>query len=310
MKFGIIGNDQMVLSCIQLLQQRPDAEISFVIYDLRRLNPMNSIDTFCKTHNIEAKGITRLNSPEILSFIQSKAPDYILSINNFWVIRENVLAIPGKGSINFHNSVPSRYHGLNIPSWVIINGEKTHGAMWHFVEPGIDTGDVIIYDEFELTKNETAASLMVKCIKKGIEMFATVLDKLFNDNITRSPQVPNASYFGKHDYPANKGYIDFNDSMVNIERLVRGLNYHPFANTYLYAKIANNEKELIVNAVTAIPVEYKTTAGKIVYTKDGSFAVECKDGLIEIEDAMDAEYNGYEEGEIGEFLGIKEGAFL
>jgi methionyl-tRNA formyltransferase len=310
MKFGIIGNDQMVLSCIQLLREKSEAEISFVLYDVRRLSPMNPIEVFCEKGSIESKGITKLNSPDILSYIKEHNPDYILSINNFWVIKEDILEIPLKGTINFHNSVPSRYHGLNIPTWVIINGEKTHGAMWHFVEQTIDTGDIIVYDEFELSKSETGASLMVKCIKSGIRLFSLVIDQLFSGDICRVPQVGHAPYFGKKDYPANKGYIDFNCTGDEIDRLVRGLNYHPFKNTYLYAKIRNKEKELIVNSVDVQLTGKPTTPGKVVVNEDGIFGVECKNGVVYFDDVMDETFNEFEAVEIIKYLDIQKGDIL
>jgi len=291
MKFGVIGNDQMLLSCLRILLDRPDAEISFVIYDTRRINPMNPIGDFCEKHKLNHKGIERLNEPEMLHFIQQQQPDYILSINNFWVIRPDVLAVPARGTINFHNSVPSRYHGLNVPSWVIMNGEKTHGAMWHFVEPAIDTGEVLLFREFELAKGETAASLMVKCIRAGIELFPELLDQLYTGNIQRIPQQPNASYFGKKQYPANNGYIDFSANSEVIERLVRGLNYLPYANHFLYAKIRHGDKELIVNEVGLETPVTGAMPGVVLAVEEDRILVGTGNGVIAIEDAMDEEGN-------------------
>ena len=307
MKFGIIGNDQMVQSCIQVLNETPGAEISFVLYDVSKLNSMNPIDVFCEKNGVNARGITKLNTPENWGFIKNYQPDYLLSISNFFVIREDILSIPEKGTINFHNSAPSRYHGLNIPSWVIINGEKHHGVMWHFVERTIDTGDVIVFEDFQVAKNETASSLMVKCIKKGIELFPAVIGQVFKNKVNRIPQLGNSSYYGKKDYPHNKGYIDFGQRGEEIERLVRGLNYLPFKNPYLYAKIKHKEKELIINAVEIEVSKEGTISGKIVVIDEESFQVECRDSVINIIDAMDESFNEYEGNSIADYLGVRPG---
>jgi len=307
MKFGVIGNDQMLLSCLRILLERPDAEICFVLFDTRRINPMNPIGDFCDKHQLVHNGIERLNDPAMLSFIKQQQPDYILSINNFWVIRPDVLAVPANGTINFHNSVPSRYHGLNVPSWVIMNGEKTHGAMWHFVEPAIDTGDVLVYREFALSERETAASLMVRCIRAGIDMFPELLEQLYSGNIQRMPQQPNASYFGKKQYPENMGYIDFSASTEEIGRLVRGLNYLPYANPYLYAKIRHGAKELIVNEVeTDIPAA-PAEPGVIAGIEEDRILIGTGDGLIAIEDAMDEEGNECNGEALAAYLGVQAG---
>jgi methionyl-tRNA formyltransferase len=307
MKFGIIGNDQMALSCIQILQEIPDAEIVFFLYDLARLNSTSSTQLFCTQNSIESKGIYKLNNQEVCAYILGCKPDCILSINNFWVIGEQILAIPKFGTINFHNSTPSRYHGLNIPSWVIINGEKRHGVMWHFVENKIDTGDVIRFEEFPLSRNETASSLMVKCIIKGIELFPDVIDMILKNNIIRIPQLPNASYYGKNNYPKDKGYINFDLTGKEIVRLIRGLNYLPFNNTFLYAKIRYNEKELIINSVKTKEHKKATTPGKVLFIDDNNLYVECKDSTICIIEAMDDNYNEYTGTSIAEYLNLKIG---
>lgn len=305
MKFGIIGNEQMVQNCIQILKETKGAEISFVLYDISKLNPKSRLDSFCDKNNIIHKGITKLNTPENAEFIKNNKPDYLLSINNFFVIKEDILAIPVKGTINFHNSAPSKYHGINIPSWVIINGEETHGAMWHFVENTIDTGDVIVFDSFPVTKTETAASLMVKCIRKGIELFPQLLNQLLGDTVSRVSQLKNSSYYGKKDFPANKGYIDFRQTGKEIDQLVRGLNYLPFSNPYLYAKIRYKGKELIVNSIDVESTNQTTTPGKINAINDEAICVECKDSIIVITDVVDETDNEYEGEAIANYLCIR-----
>jgi methionyl-tRNA formyltransferase len=305
MKFGIIGNEQMVQSCIGILNEMPGTEISFLLYDISKLNPKNPLDAFCVKNGIKAKGIDRLNTPENYEFIKTHRPDYLLSINNFFIIKTDVLSLPEKGTINFHNSAPSKYHGINIPSWVIINGEESHGAMWHFVEKTIDTGDVISFGEFPVTKNETAASLMVKCIKRGIELFPELIKQLVGNNITRIPQAANASYYGKKDFPENKGYIDFKKTAKEIDQLVRGLNYLPFDNPYLYSKVKHREKEVIINAVKIEALKEAAIPGKIVFIDANAVHIECKDAVISISDAMDESFEEYEGQGIADYLDVK-----
>lgn len=307
MRFGVIGNDQMLLSCLQHLREREGAEICFVLYDTERLNPMNPIDSYCAANNLPARGIRKLHTPETVELIRSSQPDCILSINNFWVIRQEILDIPSFVTINFHNAVPGCYHGLNIPSWVIMNGETAHGSMWHLVEQGIDTGDVLKYETFPVTSSDTAATLMVKCIRKGIDMFPAVIDQLFSRQLTRLPQQPGASYYGKKDYPENGGYINFNLPSDHIDRLVRGLNYMPFTNPYLYAKIRWNNQEVIINAIETGAAEPSVLPGTILSVDEDEITIQCADGWITIVDAMDEnkeECIGYD---LAQRLGIQAG---
>ncbi len=60
---------------------------------------------------------------------------------------------------------------MNIPSWAIINGESKHGVTWHFIDTGIDTGNIIAQKIFPLDKDVTAGRLMSKCIMEGLTLF-------------------------------------------------------------------------------------------------------------------------------------------
>ena len=307
MRFVVIGNDQMLLSCLQHLQQRSDAEIGMVFYDIRRSSPANPTGVFCLTHGIFAKGVTILQTREHLSLIREYKPDVILSINNFWVLRREILDIPSFTTVNFHNASPDGYHGLNIPSWVIINGERKHGAMWHIVEEGIDTGDVLAWSEFDVTGRDTAASVMVRCIRTGIDLFPGLVVQLISGQLIRRPQKPGASYYGKMDYPDSRGYINFDQTGESISRLVRGLNYMPFSNPYLYAKIRHKGKDIIVNAVeTGAPVP-GAAPGTVAFIREDEVGIQCADQLITIVDAMDEAEEECIGTTMAETLGLKEG---
>ena len=69
--------------------------------------------------------------------------DWLLSIANLRMIPDDVLALPTKGAINFHDGPLPAYAGLNTPAWAIINGAPTHGVSWHVIEGGVDEGDLL-----------------------------------------------------------------------------------------------------------------------------------------------------------------------
>ena len=64
--------------------------------------------------------------------------DWLFSIANLSVIPDDVLALPAKGAINFHDGPLPRMAGLNTPVWALLNGETEHGISWHVMEAGID----------------------------------------------------------------------------------------------------------------------------------------------------------------------------
>ena len=69
--------------------------------------------------------------------------DWILSLAYLSVIPDDILSLARKGAVNFHDGILPNYAGLNTPVWARINEEPEHGITWHFMEAGVDEGDIL-----------------------------------------------------------------------------------------------------------------------------------------------------------------------
>ena len=310
MKIGIIGNEMILIRCLQHMMNYPNADIQFVIYDPNYENKFGAIQTFCEKNNIRTFKESRINTPSLIECIKKYRPDIIVSISNYWIMNREWLAIPPQGVINFHNAPPSRYHGLNIPSWVIINGEKEHGVMWHYAQEKVDAGDVIGFRMFPLNSEETAASLMVKCIQQGISLFKEIFEDILNERAKCIKQGKNSSFYLKSDLPENQGVLDFRWDLGKIERLVRGLNYIPFKNHFCHARIKTNSGEVIVNQVNTKSEKTILAPGSIVSIDDDEFRIACRDGSISVINAMNSQNEELDARSIADILQVKEGDII
>jgi len=71
--------------------------------------------------------------------------------------------------INIHPSLLPKFggsgmHGLNVHKAVIEAGESKSGATVHFVDSGIDTGDIIEQDSLDVLDGDTAESLQQRIL--------------------------------------------------------------------------------------------------------------------------------------------------
>jgi len=165
--------------------------------------------------------------------------DWLLSIANLRMIPADVLALPRKGAVNFHDGPLPLYAGLNTPAWAIINGEKTHGVSWHMIEGGVDEGDLLAQKMVQIAADETAFSLNSKCYAAGMESFGTVLTQLEADAPDRVAQDLNMrSYFARDQRPAGGGILDFSQPAQVLSGLVRGLDFGGYFNPLTTPKVA------------------------------------------------------------------------
>ncbi len=69
--------------------------------------------------------------------------DYLFSIVNEHILREDILRLPRKLAINYHDAPLPRYAGTHATSWALMNGEKSHGISWHVITDLVDGGDIL-----------------------------------------------------------------------------------------------------------------------------------------------------------------------
>ena len=176
--------------------------------------------------------------------------DWLLSIANLRLIPEAVLALPGKGAINFHDGPLPQYAGLNTPAWAVINGAASHGVSWHMIEGGVDEGDLLAQVMVDILPDETAFSLNSKCYAAGMESFATVLQQLESGTPERTPQdLSVRRYFGRDQRPDGMGVLDFGHAADALSALVRGLDFGTYWNPLTTAKLILGDVTLRVGTL-------------------------------------------------------------
>lgn len=155
--------------------------------------------------------------------------NYLLNVNSRVILGKEILELPTHGSLNFHNSFLPDYRGLNVCSWAIYNGEEEYGVTWHFIDAdkGIDAGANVLQRRFPLCGNETAYSLIVRCVEVGIHMFPELIDLLVA-NVTPSPVTvrPSSRLFLGREIP-NNGKVPIGGEFEIAYRFLRAMDFRP-----------------------------------------------------------------------------------
>lgn len=240
MKAAVIGNGSMVLDCLKIISESGDIDVGPVVGNSTEASNPERVINYCANNNIEYIDTKNINDKNILDKIESYKPDYIFNINSYMIIGDPLLGMPANGIINFHNGPLPRYGGLNVCSWAIINGETEYGVTWHFVDKDIDAGDIIACRSFSVRPDETALSLIMRCISEGTQMFKSVVADIDKGVVGRQPQDRRAaSYYSGRDLPF-AGLFPFDRSSEALDRLRRGISFHPIHNNFFFPRCAVN----------------------------------------------------------------------
>ena len=83
--------------------------------------------------------------------------------------------------INCHAGKLPFYRGRNILNWVLINDEKEYGITVHYVDEGIDTGDIILQKTYPITDNDNYKTLLTNAQTECASLLYEALQKIKNN---------------------------------------------------------------------------------------------------------------------------------
>ena len=168
---------------------------------------------------------------EALEYLKELKPDFIIVVAFGQILTKEVLDIPKYGCINLHASLLPMYRGAAPLNWAVIKGEKKSGNTTMLMDVGLDTGDMLLKDEVEITDNMTAGELHDVLMDRGAELLINTIDGLYNGSII--PEKQSEETFYAKMLNKELGRINWNNSAKDIHNLIRGLNPWPIAhNTY------------------------------------------------------------------------------
>lgn len=275
----------MAAHCARLIAEHEAFESPVIIHHNIGKQWSSQIEKVTNEYRLEQLTVGNVNDVNAVEYLRRIEPDIVFSVNNWDVIRAEVLAIPPDGIVNFHNGPLPAYRGVNIPSWAIINGEERHGVTWHFVSPKIDAGDMVASKTFDLSPGETAISLTLRCIKTGLELFSPLLDTYGSGSLVSRPQEGEGRYYSAKDSPPNQGYLDFGWSFDRLSAIVRGLTFRPFANLFTYPKLRVGADTLLISEITFCEGRSESEnwiCGEIRGVDKKGIAVRARDGLVRL----------------------------
>jgi len=105
-----------------------------------------------------------------------------------------LLALPRLGFLNMHPALLPAHRGPAPLFWVFRGGEPTAGVTIHFMDAGLDTGDIVAQESFALPDGVAGALAERQCNAIGGRLMLAVLQGLRDGTLSRRQQPPGGSY--------------------------------------------------------------------------------------------------------------------
>ena len=147
------------------------------------------------------------------------------------ILPQSVLDIPKQGTVNVHASLLPRWRGAAPIQAAIRAGDRESGVTIMLVDAGLDTGPTLAKRALPLTNDETGQSLHDKLSVLGAELLVETLPRYLSDEIEPRAQDDSLATYAPQ-IKKEEGEINWIDSAVEIERLVRAFTPWPGSYTY------------------------------------------------------------------------------
>ena len=282
MKIVFMGTPDIAAGCLQKLIDEKCEIIGVVTQPDKPQNRgkklgMPPVKELALKYDLPVYQPVKARDEEFIKTLQELNPDVIVVVAFGQILPKSILDIPKLGCINVHVSLLPKYRGAAPINWVIINGEEKTGVTTMYMDEGLDTGDMILVEEFDLDDEITAGELHDKMTVIGAETLVKTLELMKEYKAPRIPQNHDEFTYA----PMMKktlGHIDWNKSGCEVHNLARGVNPWPGAYTIYNDMTMKVWKTKVLNETS------DKTAGTILTVDKEGIRVSTKDNVVLIEE--------------------------
>jgi methionyl-tRNA formyltransferase len=147
------------------------------------------------------------------------------------IVPQNVFEVPRLGSVCFHPSLLPKYRGGSAIPWQIIKGETNGGVTVFWVDPGIDTGPILLQKGAVIGPDDTAGSLYFnKLSPLGVDAVLEAVELVASG---KAPRIAQDEAQASYDPLCRDEHavIDWSQPVGELYNLIRGCDPQPGAYT-------------------------------------------------------------------------------
>lgn len=215
-----------------------------------------------------------IKSPSLAEELKTMNPELLVVVAYGKIIPASILHIPLRGCINVHASLLPKYRGAAPIQWALIHGEKRTGITTMLMDEGLDTGDLLLQADTEISDNDTAYSLGERLSRIGASLLIQTIKGLQQKTLHPRPQRGEPSYAP----PLTKddGRIDWSLPAEDIYNLIRGT--YPWPGAYCFL----NRERISIMRARPIQTHMHVLPGRIEKTSDDGLQIGTGDGILSV----------------------------
>lgn len=285
MKIGFFADGPWAHKAFEKLIQDKSIQIMFIMVRYDKRDPI--LLRLAGEHGISVEICDNVNSRLFIEHVKEYDADLFVSMSFNQIFKTELINLPRYKTINCHAGKLPFYRGRNILNWALINDEKEFGITVHYMDEGIDTGDIILQEVYPITDDDDYRTLLMRAYDGCATVLYRAIKMIQGNSISPIKQAevdPVGTYCGTR-LPGDE-IIDWSQNSRDVFNFIRALcTPGPQATSWIEGnRIRINKAKIIPGAHV-----YKNIAGQVVGKTVQGFIVKTGDSIIEI---VEYEYAG------------------
>ncbi|MFH1893550.1 MAG: formyltransferase family protein [Candidatus Zixiibacteriota bacterium] len=148
---------------------------------------------------IEYLSTENVNSEFTVKSIMDRDIDIVVNAGG-GIFRKAIVMAPKIGILNAHMGFLPTFRGMNVLEWSLFHRHNP-GVTLHFIDTGIDTGNILLFRKIELCMADTIDSLRAKALPVSVEAVTEGVRGLADGSLRAVSQRPQdgEQYFVMHE---------------------------------------------------------------------------------------------------------------
>lgn len=129
----------------------------------------------------------RERDERLLEVLKELDPDLIVLAGYMKILPKSIIGRFPRRIINIHPSLIPQYcgegfYGMRVHRAVLEAGEMVSGATVHYVDEGVDTGEILLQEQVPVRSGDTPESLAARVLETEHRILTEVIDKISRQN--------------------------------------------------------------------------------------------------------------------------------
>lgn len=257
-----------------------DESIKIVFMTVRYDRKDEILLNLANKYGIPVELSDNINSREFIDAVKKYKADLFVSMSFNQIFRNEIMNLPKRKTINCHAGKLPFYRGRNILNWALINDEQEFGITVHYMDSGIDTGDIILQETYPITDQDDYGTLLERAYVGCADILYRAIKMIQNNEVKAIKQTdidPIGMYCGMRQ--EGDEVLDWNQSSREIFNFIRALCIPgPQATSWIRGnKITINRAKLVEGAHS-----YKNIPGQVIGKTPNGLLIKTGDSMLEI----------------------------